>query len=122
MSPSSLVTCCTQGVVTPNIVRPRAGRVAAEAAIGCAIIPASACAALPSTRSLMRLMPCTSVTACIMQMSLGPTYGRVSPLAMVETITLGTPTGKARMAAVASVVPPEPPAEISPPRSVRVRT
>jgi aldehyde dehydrogenase (NAD+) len=40
-----------------------------------------------------------------MQMSLGPTYGRVSPLAMVDTMTLGTPTGKARMAAVASVVP-----------------
>jgi hypothetical protein len=36
-------------------------------------MPASACAALASTRSLIRLMPCTSVTEYIMQMSLGPT-------------------------------------------------
>ena len=35
--------------------------------------PASACAAFASTFSLIRLMPCTSVTEYIMQMSLGPT-------------------------------------------------
>ena len=98
-----------------------AGLVACTAEGGCVIMPASACAALASTRSLMRFRPCTSVTEYIMQMSLGPTYGRVSPLAMVDTMTLGTPTGKARMAAVASVVPPEPPAEMRPPRSRRVR-
>ena len=83
-------------------------------------MPANACAALASTCSLMRLMPCTSVTECIMQMSLGPTYGRVSPLAMVLTMSLGTPMGSMRMPAVASVVPPEPPAEMMPPRSRRV--
>ena len=66
-------------------------------------------------------MPCTSVTEYIMQMSLGPTYGRVSPEAIVDTITFGTPIGSARIACVASVVPPEPPAEIRPPRSRRVR-
>lgn len=38
---------------------------------------------------------------------------------MVDTITLGTPTERSRMAGVTSAVPPEPPAEISPPRSVR---
>jgi hypothetical protein len=85
-------------------------------------MPPSACAALASTCSLMRLMPCTSVTEYIMQMSLGPTYGRVSPLAMVETITFGQPIGSARMPAVASEVPPEPPALMMPPRSRRVRT
>ena len=89
--------------------------------VGCAIIPANACAALASTFSLMRLMPCTSVTEYIMQMSLGPTYGRVSPEAIVDTITFGTPTGSARIAGVASAVPPEPPAEMRPPRSRRVR-
>ena len=107
-------------MVTPNIVRPSAGFDASDAAAGCAIIPASACAAFASTFSLMRLMPCTSVTEYIMQMSLGPTYGRVSPLAIVETITLGQPIGSARMPCVAIEVPPEPPAEMMPPRSRRV--
>jgi hypothetical protein len=36
-------------------------------------MPASAWAALPSTRSEMRLIPDTSVTECIMQMSEAPT-------------------------------------------------
>ena len=73
-SPSSRwVTLCTHGVVTPNIVKPIAGFVVSDAVVGCAIIPASACAALLSTCALMRLMPCTSVTEYIMQMSLGPT-------------------------------------------------
>ena len=72
-SASCWVTCCTQGVVTPNIVSPIAGFVAWAPATGCVIMPASACAAFASTRSLMRLMPCTSVTEYIMQISLGPT-------------------------------------------------
>ena len=55
------------------MVRPSAGLLVAEIAGGWAIIPASACAALASTCSLMRWMPCTSVTEYIMQMSLGPT-------------------------------------------------
>ena len=54
-----------------------------------------------------------------MQMSLGPTYDRVSPEAMVDTMTLGIPIGKTRIAAVAKVVPPEPPADINPPTSCR---
>ena len=33
----------------------------------------------------------------------------------METMTLGMPTGSARMPAVASVVPPEPPAAMMPP-------
>src|SRR4029450_13516140 len=44
-----------------------------------------------------------------MAMSLSPTYGRVSPAAMVETMSLGTPTGRACMAAAASDAPPLPP-------------
>ncbi len=77
-SSSCFTTCCTQGVVTPNIVSPTAGRVSRRAprrpgAIECAIMPASACAAFESTCSEIRLMPCTSTTEYIMQMSEGPT-------------------------------------------------
>jgi hypothetical protein len=64
-------------VVTPNMVRPSAGlvsrRLCRPVNSECAIIPASACAALESTCSEMRLMPCTSTTEYIMQMSEGPT-------------------------------------------------
>ena len=60
-------------MVLPNIVRPIASRVVPCAALRCATIPASACAALAITCSLMRLMPETSVTEYIMQMSAGPT-------------------------------------------------
>ena len=80
-SPSSWRdTAWTQGVVTPNIVSPMAGRVSAADLSAApalsadqAIMPASACAALDSTRAEMRLMPETSVTEYIMQMSDGPT-------------------------------------------------
>jgi hypothetical protein len=41
---------------------------------------------------------------------------------MVLTITFGQPMGSARMAGVASEVPPEPPALMTPPRSRRVST
>jgi hypothetical protein len=61
-------------VVTPNMVSATAGLVSACASLRpWAIIPASACAAFASTRSEMRLMPETSVTEYIMQMSEGPT-------------------------------------------------
>ena len=121
-SSSALVTACTQGVVTPNMVRPMAGLVVVWLLSRGAfrIMPASAWAALDSTRSEMRLMPETSVTAYIMQMSAGPTYGLTSPEATVDTMTFGTPMGRRRMAAVASAVPPDPPAEMMPPRSRRV--
>lgn len=49
-----------------------------------------------------------------MAMSDAPTYGEVSPDAMVDTITLGTPTGSLRMPAVAIAVPPDPPMEKTP--------
>ena len=42
-------------------------------------------------------------------MSTAPMYGLVSPAAIVETISFGTPTGSARIACVAIEVPPEPP-------------
>ena len=65
---------CTQGVVTPNMVMPRAGRLAtAGIAPAARTMPASACAALASTRRLMRFRPATSVTECSIAMSLGPT-------------------------------------------------
>lgn len=44
-----------------------------------------------------------------MQISVSPMYGPTSPDAMVETINLGKPTGKARIRVVDSAVPQEPP-------------
>ena len=69
------VTACTHGVVTPNIVSPMAGfeRLGAPSRAAFRIIPPSACAAFARTRSEIRLMPETSVTEYIMQMSDGPT-------------------------------------------------
>ena len=57
------------------MVRPMAGLVCDDAGVrpAWAIMPASACAAFDRTRSETLLMPETSVTECIMQMSDGPT-------------------------------------------------
>ena len=54
-------------------------------------------------------IPAMSTTEYIIVTSTAPTYGRVSPDAIVETISFGTPTGSARIACVAIAVPPEPP-------------
>src|SRR4029077_10077385 len=51
-----------------------------------------------------------------------PTYAATLPEAMVETITLGTQMGRARMARVIMAVPPDPPTPSKPPRSSRVLT
>ena len=72
-------------------------------------MPAIAAAASPRTSRLMRLMPAISTTELSIRMSLSPTYGRTCPEASVLTISLGTPSGSARMAAVPMVVPAEPP-------------
>ena len=66
-------------------------------------------AALARIRVEIRLIPATSTTEYIIVTSVEPTYGLVSPDATVETISFGTPTGSARIACVASVVPPVPP-------------
>ena len=73
------------------------------------IMPHIAPTALPKTWRESRFRPATSTTEYIIVMSLTPTYGATSPEAMVETITLGNPTGNSRMAVVATEVPPEPP-------------
>lgn len=116
-SPSSSTTWVTAGVVTPNIVSPTTGRSSSTSGSGVATIPAIAWAALPRTVREMRLIPATSVTEYIIAMSDGPTYADTSPLATVETMTFGTPTGRARIAGVMSAVPPEPPIPMTPPRS-----
>ena len=66
------VTAVTHGVVTPNIVRPRAG-LSPVSTGGRLRAPASASAAFASTTRLMRLSPATSVTEYISAMSLSPT-------------------------------------------------
>ena len=62
----------------------------------------------------MRLMPEMSTTVFSISTSLSPTYGRTWPDASVLAMSLGTPIGKARMAAVAIVVPAEPPRPSTP--------
>ena len=112
----------TSGVVTPNIVSPAAGRSSALGGTGFAAIPATALAALPRTTREMRLSPATSVIEYIMAMSAAPTYGATLPEATVDTITLGTPTGRACIAGVINAVPPEPPMPMIPAMSERERT
>ena len=74
--------CCTQGVVTPNMVSPIGGssppgaRAAAAFALSASrarTMPTIACAPLPSTWREIELRPCTSVTEYIIVMSAGPT-------------------------------------------------
>ncbi len=74
-SPRCRVRRVTHGVVTPNMVMPRAGLSWASSATGGpdAAMPAMARAALASTTREMRLRPAMSVTEYIMAMSLGPT-------------------------------------------------
>ena len=82
VAPISFVTCCTQGVVTPNIVRPTSRPVFAGARRGGGVllassrartIPAIACAPFASTCSEIAFRPCTSVTEYIIMISEGPT-------------------------------------------------
>ena len=77
-------------------------------------MPAMACAALPSTFRETELSPATSTTEYIIVISDEPTYGAVLPLATVETMSLGSPIGSARMAGVISAVPPLPPMPMTP--------
>ena len=79
---NAAVICCTQGVVTPNIVSPTDGtarrrdldapasRLASRRAF---TIPIKAWAPLASTCREIELRPWTSVTEYIIVMSVGPT-------------------------------------------------
>ena len=84
---------------------------------GSVISPAIARAAWERTVLLMRLRPAISATALSMKMSLSPTNWRTVPDVNVLSITLGTPSGSARIAAVAIEVPAEPPRPSTPPSS-----
>ncbi len=99
----------THGVVTPNIVAPTSGRASGRAGTSTCAIAAIAAAAFARIRSEIALIPAMSTTEYVIDTSTAPTYGRVSPEAIVETISFGTPTGSARIARVAIDVPPEPP-------------
>ena len=66
-------------------------------------------AASPNTVRLIRFRPRMSATELIITMSLSPTNARTSPEASVLSITLGTPSGRRRMAAVPIEVPARPP-------------
>ncbi len=57
----------------------------------------------------MRLIPEMSTTEFIIKMSDEPMKCPTEPEASVLTITFGTPIGSARIAAVAIVVPADPP-------------
>ena len=71
-------------------------------------------AAIASIFRITGLRPRMSVTENIIVMSFMPTQCATFPEAIVDTITLGKPYGKARMTLVASVVPCVPPIDIIP--------
>ena len=104
----------THGVVTPNIEAAISGRLSPSSSGAACTMPAIAAAAFARMRAETELMPATSTTEAASSMSLAPTIGRVSPAAIVETISFGTPTGSARMASAAIEVLPEPPAASTP--------
>ena len=103
-----------QGVVTPNIVAASRGLPPSGMSMRFSTMPATAFTALEKMRMEISLRPSASTTEGNMTTSLVPTYWETLPEAMVETITLGTPMGSARMAGVARLVPPEPPTEMMP--------
>lgn len=103
-----------QGVVTPNIVAASRGLPLSGMSMRFSTMPATAFTALEKMRMEISLRPSASTTEGNMTTSLVPTYWETLPEAMVETITLGTPMGSARMAGVARLVPPEPPTEMMP--------
>ena len=110
----------THAVVTPNIVAATSGLSSACASgRGYVTRPAIARAACESTSRLTRLMPRMSTTELSMKMSLSPTNCRTMPDASVLIITFGTPSGSARIAAVAMVVPADPPRPRMPDTSPR---
>src|SRR5690349_9112378 len=88
----------THVVVLPNMLAAISGLSPASAGSATPAMPAIAPAALAMIRRLIRLTPATSTTEYIIVMSREPTYGRVSPEAIVETSSFGTPTGRARIA------------------------
>ena len=102
------MTRVTQGVVTPNIVRPIDG-LPSSRRDRAAAMPAMAKAALRSTIRLTLLRPARSVIDGIIIMSETSTKGATSPEASVETIIFGRPIGSARMPRVMIEVPPPPP-------------
>ena len=79
----------THGVVTPNIEAAISGRLSPSSSGAACTIPAIAAAALARMRAETELMPATSTTEAASIMSLAPTIGRVSPAAIVETISFG---------------------------------
>ncbi len=76
-------------------------------------------AACERTSRLTRLIPRMSTTVLSMKMSLSATNWRTVPDASVLAMTFGTPSGSARIAAVAIVVPAEPPRPRTPATSPR---
>ena len=77
-------------------------------------MPQIAPAARESTCREIRFSPATSTMLGIITMSFTPTYCAVLPLARVETMSFGKPSGSARIPEVAMAVPPPPPSEITP--------
>ena len=107
----------TAGVVWPSIVIPTqrsprssAGRPASRA------MPTTAAAALSNTAREIGLRPRMSVTECITSVSPSPTKGPNGrrPEALGDTISFGTPTGSAAIAAAPSSAPSAPPRQSAP--------
>ena len=104
---------CTHCVVFPNMLATMMG-LSSVAGMIVSTIPQIAPAARPRMVREMRLSPATSTMAGIITMSFTPTYCAVLPLASVETMSFGNPSGRARIAVVQMEVPPPPPREMTP--------
>ena len=87
---------------------------ASPVSIVASTIPQIAPAARAKSRREIRFSPETSTMLGNITISDVPTYGAVLPLASVLTMSLGNPSGSARMPAVPIAVPPPPPSEITP--------
>src|SRR4051812_47338531 len=96
------------------MVAPISGRSPPSCGTRACAIPAIAPAAFVRIWAEIWLMPAMSTTEYIIVTSTAPTYGRVSPDASVETISLGTPTGRSRIACAAIDELPEPPTAATP--------
>jgi hypothetical protein len=88
-------TACTQGVVTPNMVRPIAGRAVAATGRRWATMPAKRMRAVGQHCARDAVEP-GDVGDRVHHRDVGrPDIGLTSPEATVETISLGTPTASA---------------------------
>ena len=116
-STSASRTRMTPGVVCPSIVTPtQRSPSSSTARPPRSTMPATAAAALSKIAREISFRPRMSITECMTVTSPSPTNGPNGrrPEALGETISFGTPTGSACMAAAPSSAPSAPPRHSTP--------